>query len=206
MTPGTALVVTARRHPGAAGLLAAGLAAAAGYGWLGPQPRAWTYVWLLVLAAAAVALVDARRPLSPGVVWGLGLLAVAHLAGGLAPGPGGASFYETWLVEGLLKFDQAVHLAGSAAVALAVWDLHRIAGRRARPRAVWGWAMAAGLGNEVFEAAATTLWDLAATGGAVNAAWDLAFNAVGAAMAVTVLGARPPSTRTVPRAPAPRPS
>lgn len=177
------------RHPWVAGAtttyLAAALAAAPWLGWRRVVP----YVVVVSAVATVVAWVDRRRPLPAGVLAAISALGFAHCAGGLLPAPGGV-LYETWLVDGVVKYDQATHLVGTGIAAVAAWyawPRGRIGLGRGAHAALL--AIAIGVVNEMIEyglaARATTY-----VGGLDNAAWDLAFNTAGAVTAALLLAAR----------------
>lgn len=143
--------------------------------------RILAYLAVTAGAGAIVAVIHRRRPIPTDVGYALGVAVVLHLAGGLLPGD--PVLYETWIVEHVLKFDQAVHFTISAIVTVAA---RRTFGTR--PVTSLAIALAAGLGNEVFEALSSLRFAGAVyVGGATNAAWDLVFNAFGAATAAVVL-------------------
>ena len=157
---------------------------------------AYLVTWSVLAALARAA--HRRWPLPPTT---LGLLVVAsgvHLAGGLVPSPdhGAPILYETWLVDGVLKFDQIAHAALSGIVTLACFQVlgHLLDPARA-PVAVratlatlvaWGF----GAANELFEFLSALRFDDSYAGDLTNAGWDLAFNTAGslaAAVACTIL-------------------
>ena len=145
--------------------------------------------YLQVVAALVLLTMWADRAarFSRPMVAALTSLVILHLVGGLMTPVGNApTFYETWLVNGVLKFDQLVHLYGSVVLTFACW--HLVVGLLgdAVPRgaglAFVAGLMACGLGalNELVE----FLFGLHNTnlhaGGLENTGWDLAFNLVGA--------------------------
>jgi hypothetical protein len=151
--------------------------------------RVVAYVLVVGTGAAVVAALHHRRPqaLTPALAAGLGTCAVLHLAGGLLPGH--PVFYETWLVEHVLKFDQLVHFTVTATLTVYA---KRLTGSTAKAVAI---ALALGVGNELFEAASSLRFADAYVGGFTNAGWDLVFNAFGAATAAVAIGI-PPMART----------
>ncbi len=146
--------------------------------------RVVAYLLVTGAAAAAIAVVARRRPqvLTPNLTAALGLCAVLHVAGGLLPGH--PVFYETWLIEHVLKYDQLVHFTITATLTVLA---RRITGRTTAAIAL---ALAAGIGNELFEAASSLRFADAYVGGFTNAAWDLVFNTFGAATAAAAITAR----------------
>ena len=141
--------------------------------------RIVAYLAVTGALAAAVAVLHRRRPIGLRLALALSGCGALHLAGGLLPGD--PVFYETWLVPHVLKYDQLVHFTVTATITVvAARTLTR------RPLVAVALALAAGLGNEAFEyaSAAVRLGGLDLQPGAwTNAAWDLVFNAFGAATA-----------------------
>jgi uncharacterized membrane protein YjdF len=150
------------------------------------------YVLVWALLALLVRAVDRRWPLSAASLAALVGAGIVHLAGGLlpSPDPGAPILYETWLIPGALKFDQAAHAAISAVVAVVLFELlgHVVDPRQAGPAAravlallaTWGF----GAANELFEFLSSTRFADAYVGDLSNAGWDLAFNTAGSAAAV----------------------
>lgn len=150
--------------------------------------RVLAYLVVWAVLAAIVRAVHRRSPLPPTVLLALAAAGAVHLAGGLAPSPdpSAPTLYETWIVDGVLKYDQLAHASICAVVTIAAFH---VVGRPAAALAVcWGFA----LGNEAFEYLSTLRFDDSYAGGFTNAAWDLAFNAAGSLAAVVWLATRPP--------------
>ena len=158
--------------------------------------RVVAYLLVWAVLAALVRAVHRRRPLPEPALLALAAAGAAHLAGGLAPSPDPAAptLYETWLVEGVLKYDQLAHASICAVVTLAA--AHVVARPVTALAVCWGFALA----NEVFEYVSTLRFDDSYAGGLTNAGWDLAFNAAGSLAAVAWLVSRP---RPPARSPAP---
>jgi uncharacterized membrane protein YjdF len=172
--------------------------------------RVVAYLVVIAVLAAGVRAVHRRQRLSPGVLWALSVCGLLHVMGGLLPavGRGAPVFYETWLVEGVLKYDQLTHFTVSAVVTAACWQ---VAARwldppRAGPgaHAVVAVAMAVALGalNEVFEFLSALRFADAFVGGLQNVGWDLVFNLFGALSAGVWLVLASPQ-RGRPRTPRP---
>src|SRR5262245_21250988 len=131
------------------------------------------YLGIMAALLVVVAVVHLRVGLPTAALWGLSLWGLAHLAGGLMPVPaswpiGGRThvLYNLWLVPGLLKFDQLVHVLGFGLVTWICWlGLRRAASRQGVPiRPTVGLltlSVAAGMGfgaaNEFVEFLATRL-------------------------------------------------
>ncbi len=182
MTPGQALVDVGTRHPRLARATVGWLALAAGVPIVRSDGRVWPYLVVLLGLTVVVAMVGARGRLGRRTLGGLSALGALHAVGGLAPGPGDAPFYDTWLVSGVLRYDQLVHGVGSAIVALAAFEvLGGLVDRERcsdRLRAWLAAGLTCGLGaaNEVLEfVSAQRIPDLHVGDGA-NTGWDLVFN------------------------------
>jgi putative membrane protein len=154
--------------------------------------------YLLVVAAlgALVRVVHRRgRPLPLRLQWALAVSAALHLLGGLAPSPtpGAPVFYETWIVTGVLKYDQLVHFTISAVVTvvaahvLGAWLDEARTPPAAKAALAALVALGFGAGNEVFEFLSALRFHDAFVGGLDNAGWDLVFDAFGAATAAVLL-------------------
>ena len=173
--------------------------------------RGWAYVAVVGAVAAAVAAASRRARFSDGVRWGLAAGGLLHLAGGLLPGPGPhAVLYDAWLLGGVVRFDQAVHLYLSAVAAVACRQyLDAVLGRAAATsgeRAVIVGLMAMGVGAvvEVFEFLASHRPEGSFVGGFENMGWDLVFDLAGVVAALAWSAAAPstpppPSGRRVAR-------
>lgn len=154
------------------------------------------YIVVMCVLIAAITAVHRRVGFSAGVLWGLSLWGLAHMAGGMVPVPAGwpingehRVLYSWWLIPNLLKYDQIVHAFGFGVTTLVCWE-----GLQSQFRSVRGAALspsagaltlcaAAGMGfgalNEVVEFVATLLVPETNVGGYVNTGWDLVSNLVG---------------------------
>jgi uncharacterized membrane protein YjdF len=175
-------------------------AAVAVFGAAAGERRVAAYLVVLGLCAVPVAMARFTRP----VQWALACGGVLHLIGGVVPGR--PVFYETWLIGGVLKYDQAAHFAISAIVVVALWEA---VGRHVDDAGVRSGIvvlMALGLGalNEVFEFLSALRFADAYVGDAANTAWDLVFNTFGAVTAGLwlAISSRAPSSRGSRTAPA----
>lgn len=149
-----------------------------------------------------------------GVLWGLSLWGLLHMAGGLVPVPASwpihgdiRVLYSWWLIPGWLKYDQVVHAYGFAVTTLVCWqglkaivcansgleDLRPTPGMLTLCAAA---SMGFGALNEVIEFMATLMVPKTNVGDYVNTGWDLVFNLLGAVgAAVAVWGAHRGSSR-----------
>jgi uncharacterized membrane protein YjdF len=198
------------RRPSWVAVAVAGQAAAvAAYGLADRNRRVVAYLIVWSLLALLVRAGHRRWPLPRATIALLTVAGAVHLCGGLLPSPdrGAPILYETWLVPGVLKFDQVAHCFISAVVTLAVFQAlgHVVDPRRAGPgvRAVvamlvcWGF----GASNELFEFLSALRFPDAYVGGYENTGWDLAFNALGGLLAGIVCWAlTPPSSGAADRA------
>jgi uncharacterized membrane protein YjdF len=128
------------------------------------------------------------------MVWALTSVAIVHLIGGLMTPIGDApTFYETWLIDGVLKFDQLAHAYGTFVLTIACARL--VVGLLGGPvRRGWGLAfvaalMACGLGalNELVEFLFGLNNANLHAGGLENTGWDLAFNLAGAVVGAWIV-------------------
>ena len=193
--PGLAVWRLARAKPVHASTWAGVVGAFVATGLVRGDQRVWPYLTVVLVVTAIVAIADAPVGLSDAALWLLVLTGTLHLCGGLLPDPtnAGGVLYETWLVPGALRFDQAVHAIGSVAATVGAWqvlgtwlDLDRAP---ARTHAFM--AALAGLGkgavNEVFEFLVAVRLPNPHVGGFENTGWDLVFDVAGCAAAAFFL-------------------
>jgi hypothetical protein len=161
------------------------------------------YIAVMLALIAAVWTVHRYVGLSSGVLWGLSVWGLAHMAGGLLVVPAGWAvssesrvLYTLWLIPGRLKYDQIVHAYGFGMTTWVCWQGLRAAIRRRGGTAtptlglmVLSAAAALGFGalNEVVEFAATLLVPETNVGGYRNTGWDLVANMTGATVAATLI-------------------
>lgn len=153
------------------------------------------YLQVVIVLVAVTALADRAAHFSPAMVWALTSVVLVHLAGGLLPPLGDApTFYETWIVDGLLKFDQLAHGYGTGVLTVAsarlVVGLLGPATRRGWALAFVAALMACGLGalNELIEFLFGLDNPNLHAGGMENTGWDLAFNLAGAIVGASIVG------------------
>ena len=145
------------------------------------------YGVFVLIAAAAVASLYARTPLSTIVLWGLGLWGLGHMVGGIIE-VGGVTIYEQPTDTGEFRFDKVVHFFGFGFATLAAYELlrkERTFAVSARFAAVTAAFVGLGIGavNETIEFLITRLPLESNVGGFSNTGWDLVANATGAATA-----------------------
>lgn len=183
---GRSMVLVAQRHQAAVIVFATYTLGFVGLAAVRSDGRLWAFLVVLAVVYATVAATDRAASLSPAVVWALVGLGFAHLCGGLLPSPTGAvTMYETWVLPGLLKYDQSVHFAGSAIATVVAWqllgrylDLDRTSALvQAQLAAVVG--LGKGAVNEVFEFLAAASIPGMLIGDGANTGWDLVFNLAG---------------------------
>ena len=155
------------------------------------------YLQVAVGLVVLTMLADRVARFSRVMVAMLTSVAIVHLVGGLMTPIGNApTFYETWLIDGVLKFDQAAHMYGTAVLTFAsariVAGVFGGAPRRERRVgfAVIAGLMACGMGavNELVEFLFGLHNPNLHAGGLENTGWDLAFNLAGAIVAVSGYG------------------
>jgi uncharacterized membrane protein YjdF len=181
--------------------LAGQVAAVIGFGVARGNRRVIAYLIVWSLLALLIRAGHRRWRLPRATLIALTVAGAVHLAGGLLPSPaqGAPIFYETWLVSGVLKFDQAAHAFISAVVTVAVFQAlgHVVDDDRAGPglRAILAMLVCWGFGaaNELFEFLSALRFADAHVGGLDNAGWDLAFNVLGGVLAAIGCGALAPA-------------
>lgn len=177
-----------RREPAVAVFLALSTAVLTMVGLAREQVFLWIYLPALAASVAIVVWIDRRwGPIPTFLLWMVSLWAVLHLAGGLAPNPTGDSeiLYGMWLIDGVLRWDQAVHGFGIAAATATLI----VAARETDRPIVWGFAIGQGVGlvNETAENIFAVFVEDTNVGDMVNTAWDLGWHLIGgAAVAVWV--------------------
>lgn len=123
--PGTAVHDLVERHPGPAALKFTYVSGFVAFALIRHDARIWSYVFVITVLLVTVAFVHRAARFSRPVAWALAVSGALHMAGGLLPSPqrGVPILYETWLVDGLLKYDQLVHFLGTAVITVACWEL-----------------------------------------------------------------------------------
>ncbi len=168
------------------------------------------YLVVMLLLGAVVIAVHRRVNLSRGVLWGLSIWGLAHMAGGLVSVPEGwpingdiRVLYSLWLIPDYLKYDHIVHAFGFGVTTWLCWQgLRRILADHAQQpvesiRPTLGMltlVMAAGMGfgamNEVVEFVATLMMPETNVGGYINTGWDLVSNLTGCLLAAVLIRIR----------------
>lgn len=153
------------------------------------------YVAVLAILAVFIGFVHLKIRLHPLCLLGLSIWGLAHMAGGLAPSPGGEAdgvLYNWWLIPGRLKYDNIVHAYGFGLSTWTVWQGLRT--RLADPTPTFGLlfcAACAGMGlgalNEIVEFIAVLTIPDTNVGGYVNTGWDLVSNFTGATTAAVAI-------------------
>lgn len=207
--PGRAVGRLVARHPGPAAFKGVYVTAFIGFGLFRGDDRVWSYIFVITVLLVTVAMIHGVARFSRPVVWAMATCGALHMAGGILPSPqpDTAILYETWLVDGLLKYDQVVHFLGTAVITVACWELlgryldHTKA--TAAGQAALAAIMGVGFGavNEVYEFVSAQRFTGLHIGGFENMGWDLVFNLAGAATVAVFLGlASPPASRAADRA------
>jgi len=154
------------------------------------------YLQVVAVLVVLTMLADRAAKFSRRLVAALTSLAILHLVGGLMTPVGDApTFYETWIVHGVLKFDQLVHAYGTAVLTVAcarlVLGLLGDGVRRGSGLAFVAALMACGLGavNELVEFLFGLHNAHLFAGGMENTGWDLAFNLLGAVIGGVLVSA-----------------
>jgi len=160
------------------------------------------FVWYVVTLVVLIALVGLTLRIAQyptAMLWALTVWGLAHMAGGGVP-VGESVLYAVQLVPiistgelTLLKYDQVVHAYGFGVTAWLLWHLmhlHFPALRSTWTILIYPALGAMGLGaiNEMIEFAAVLALPETGVGGYYNTALDLVFNALGAVVAMVVIG------------------
>jgi hypothetical protein len=161
------------------------------------------YIVIVLILAAAVVAVNASVQLPIALLWCLSFWGLLHMAGGLVPVPeawpvGGDThvLYNLWLIDGGLKYDQAVHAFGFGITTWLCWECLKsmLAARGLPVIPTFGKLVlcaAAGMGfgalNEVIEFVITLIVPENNVGGYVNTGLDLVSNMVGAVVAAVLI-------------------
>lgn len=165
----------------------------------------------LIVIMLGVAYLDHRVRLPMGVLWGLFLWLILHLAGGMIDVPMelvdkgvieeaqqtnseiNDTLYNVRLLPWLPRYDQFVHAFGFFMSSLAAWRGLYVGSKHAM-KPTFGPRVAAGLigmgcggVNEVIEFVATRIMPHTNVGGFVNTGWDLVSNMVGCILAMLVI-------------------
>lgn len=166
------------------------------------------YIGVIVFFLALILATNRKVEYPNGVLWGLTLWALLHMAGG-SFSFGGTRLYEIVLLPlsetyPVLRYDQFVHIVGFAVATLVMYHLLRplLKAERRRWTALSIVVVMAGLGvgalNEIVEFLATVLLPETGVGGYVNTSLDLVADLLGAVLGLVVIRIRNP----VPAAPA----
>ena len=182
------------------------LAASAIAAWIRGNGEFVFYIVVMLVIIAALAWVHRRAGLSAGLLAGLSLWGLLHMAGGLVPIPetwhqglDQGVLYNLWFIPGRLKYDQLVHAYGFALTTWLCWQCLLAATRplgdgssTLRPSlGLMTLCAAAGMGfgalNEVIEFFATLTLPNTNVGGYENTGWDLVANLVGSVAAAVLI-------------------
>ncbi len=200
-----------RRHKGLALFTAAYFVAFAALAMRRGNTEFIFYGLVMLGLFAIVVMADSRVRFSPGVLWGLSLWGLAHMAGGNVPIPESVGrpegslpvLYSLWLIPGVLKYDMLTHAFGFGVATLACWQgLETAVSRRlfiTPGLSILTLAMGMGMGalNEVVEFIATLTMPKTNVGGYENTGWDLISNMVGGVIALMIIAFRPPRRRRI---------
>jgi len=198
-----------RRHKGLALFTAAYYVAFAAVAMRQGNSEFIFYGLVMLALIAIVLMADSRVRFANGVLWGLSLWGLMHMAGGNVPIPESAPrpadslpvLYSLWIIPGLLKYDMLAHAFGFGVATLACWQgVEAAANKRlfmTPGMAILSVAMGMGMGalNEVVEFIATLTMPQTNVGGYENTGWDLVSNLAGCVIAVVVIAVRPPRRR-----------
>ena len=171
------------------------------YGLVTESPAVLLYLVLMSLAMLFVAVLYRRVRFGTGVLWGLAIWGLLHMAGGLVQ-LDDEVLYHFFLVGRLVRFDHVVHAFGFGFGTLAAWQAMRLWIDEDR-RMTAGLAVLialAGMGigavNEVFEFGVSQLNPDSNVGGYLNTGWDLVYNTLGCSLAALYVFRRDRTVRS----------
>lgn len=157
------------------------------------------YVGVLILFMVLILITNKKVSYSNGLLWGLSVWAIAHMAGG-GIYIGDTKLYGTMLIPivgdpyYILKYDQLIHAYGFGVTTFLMWHLLKpslqIEGKRRWVQLSIILVMAAtgaGALNEIIEFTATVFDPGNGVGGYINNAIDLVANLVGASIAMAII-------------------
>lgn len=151
------------------------------------------YVAVIIALTALVAWRQDRVRIPPGLLWGLAIWGLVHMAGGLVP-VGDTVLYGVVLIDlwprfSILRYDQLVHSYGFGVATLVAYHLlaPHLADMGRRGGGFWMLVALMGCGfgaiNEMLEFVAVVLLPRTGVGGYENTMLDLVFNSLGAGVA-----------------------
>lgn len=177
------------------------------------------YITVMAVLIATLVVVHRRVGLSIGVLAGLSLWGLLHMAGGLVPVPEAwhlgldqGVLYNLWIIPQKLKYDQLVHAWGFGLTTWLCWQALCAATADQKPDrpslrptpGIMVLCAAAGMGfgalNEVIEFGATLLLPNTNVGGYENTGWDLVYNLIGSTIAAAIIwcaGRKMPSSEQI---------
>ena len=197
-----------RAHPRLAIFTVAYLVVFVAYGLAIGSDVTVPYAVLIVALIVVVCRLERRFGLGAGVLWGLSVWGLGHMAGGIIPLEGDRTLYNAVLGIDLLHFDRLVHAFGFGFATMACGRVLSswLPDRTITPAAAVV-VVLAGLGvgavNEIVEFAATLTLPDTNVGGYVNTGWDLVFDLAGAMAAAwwLVRSSAPAAVRPLVREP-----
>ncbi len=157
------------------------------------------YIGVLIFFIILILITREKVRYSNGLLWGLSIWALAHMAGGGII-LNNKLLYSTMLLPiigepyYILKYDQLVHAFGFGVTTLLMWTLLKpLLKNPARNNKVAisillvMAATGAGALNEIIEFIATVISPESGVGGYINNALDLVFNLIGALIAILII-------------------
>lgn len=152
------------------------------------------YTAVMLLSIAIILFINKHFHFYPVVLMSLSLLGLLHLLGGNAY-IGEIRLYDLYLIPGIFKYDNFVHMTGSAIMTMLAYAmLNPIVGDDFKGQNLYFTlllvAIAMGLGsiNEIIEFVAVLVFDVSdMVGGYTNTLLDLIFNTIGSIIMAVVL-------------------
>lgn len=174
--------------------LGAGVAVIALYGWYTESPFVGVYLAVTVVLTLVMVGIDRAVHFSPAVLWGLALVAIGNMAGGVLPAGAGTLYLAP--VVGPLRYDKVFHALATGVGTLAAWAALRRWGHVARLTSGLAFAsvlMGCGAGAlvEIVEFVGTLVVPNSSVGDYGNNMLDLVANLTGAVGAMLAVGFGP---------------
>ncbi len=152
------------------------------------------YTAVMLLSIAIILFINKHFHFYPVVLMSLSLLGLLHLLGGNAY-IGEIRLYDLYLIQGIFKYDNFVHMTGSAIMTMLAYAmLNPLLGDDFEKQDLYFIlllvAIAMGLGsiNEIIEFVAVLVFDVSEmVGGYTNTLLDLIFNTIGSIIMAVVL-------------------
>lgn len=157
------------------------------------------YIVVVIIFGGVTLFLRTQVGITMGVVWGLSVWGLLHMAGGLVPIPEtwprlgeNVVLYNWWIIPNYLKYDHFVHGYGFFVATIVCWQALKSRLQNIHPTfGVLTLCVLAGMGlgalNEIVEFMAVVYIPNTNVGGYMNTGFDLISNLVGAVLAASFI-------------------